>query len=212
MFNLVKIENIDFSNRPQVDHLIKGSCLGASYTKSAPCVVWCLYTFCRLRIYFICHVTPQSHSVEMSCIFTGESTSQHVTTLKSLMTIDILIVRGKMLHQKRESHKHVLPLKNWADWTTTRQEKNVTTSKIYVLGRSTQKLKNTFFPLWLPSMTLLLKMETSSAKKDVKPSLETWDVNDVIVYIWYIYSQIKKLKVWNVKRNNFKYSKFIIRN
>ena len=58
------------------------------------------------------HVTPQNHSVEMSCIFTGEGTSQHVTTLKSLVTIDILIVKGKMLHQKRGSHKYVLPLKN----------------------------------------------------------------------------------------------------
>ena len=200
MFNLVKIENIDFSNRPHVGHFIKGSCLGASYTKAAPCLVWCLYTFCRLRMYFICHMTPQSRSVEISYIFTGESTSQHVTTLKSLVTIDILIVRGKMLHQKRESHKYVLPLKNWVDWTTTRREKNVTTSKIYILGRSTQKLKNTFFPLWLPSMTLVLKMETSWAKKDVKPSLETWTVNDVIVYIWYIYSQIKKIKGMKCKK------------
>ena len=39
-----------------------------------------------------------------------------------------------------------------------------------------------------------LKIETSWAKKDVKPSLETWNVSDVIVYVWYIYSQIKKWK------------------
>ena len=32
-----------------------------------------------------------------------------------------------------------------------------------------------------------LKIETSWAKKDVKPSLET----DVIVYDWYISSQVK---------------------
>ena len=37
-----------------------------------------------------------------------------------------------------------------------------------------------------------LKIETSWPKKDVKPNLETWNVNDVIVYIWYIYFQIKK--------------------
>ena len=42
-----------------------------------------------------------------------------------------------------------------------------------------------------------LKIEASWAKKDVKPSLETWDVNDVIVYVWHIYSQIKKVK--NIK-------------
>ena len=32
-----------------------------------------------------------------------------------------------------------------------------------------------------------LKIETSWAKIDVKPSLETWNVNNVIVYVWYIY-------------------------
>ena len=96
-----------------------------------------------------------------------------------------------MLHQKRGSYKYVLPLKNWVDWTTTRQEKNVTTSKMYILGRSTQKLKNIFFPLWLPFYDFALKIETSWAKKDVKPSLETWCVTDVIVYDWYISSQVK---------------------
>ena len=36
-----------------------------------------------------------------------------------------------------------------------------------------------------------LKIEASWVKKDVKPSLETWNVN-VIVYVCYIYSEIKK--------------------
>ena len=102
--NLVKMENIHFLNWPHVGHLIKGSCLGASYTKSAPGLVWCWYIFCRLRMYFICHMTPQNHSVEMSCKFMGESTLQHVTNLKSLVTIGILIVRGKMPHQKLGSY------------------------------------------------------------------------------------------------------------
>ena len=39
-----------------------------------------------------------------------------------------------------------------------------------------------------------LNIEASGAKKDVKPSLETWNVNDVFVYVWYIYSQITKTK------------------
>ena len=39
-----------------------------------------------------------------------------------------------------------------------------------------------------------LKIETSWAKRDVNPSLETWNLSYVIVYVWYIYSQIKKLK------------------
>ena len=45
-----------------------------------------------------------------------------------------------------------------------------------------------------------LKIETSWAKMDVNPSLQTWNVDDVIVYVWYNYSQIKKIK-------NMKYKK-----
>ena len=82
--NLVKMEDIDFSNRPHVGHLIKESCLGAS----EPCLVWCWCIFCRLRYVF--YVTPQNDSIEMSCIFMGESSLQHVTTLKSLVIIGIL--------------------------------------------------------------------------------------------------------------------------
>ena len=144
----------------------------------------------------------------MSCIFMSESLLQHVTTLKNLVTIGILRVWGKMLHQQHpRSYKYVLPLKNWVDWTTTTREKNVTTSKIYILGRSAQKLKNHIFALRTTFYDFALKIETSWAKMDVKPSLETWNVN-VIVCVCYIYSQIKKLKIWNVKRNNSKCSKF----
>ena len=51
--NLVKMQNTHFSNIPHVGHLTKGSCLGASYAKTAPCLVWCRYIFCRLRYVFI---------------------------------------------------------------------------------------------------------------------------------------------------------------
>ena len=40
----------------------------------------------------------------------------------------------------------------------------------------------------------VLKTETSWAKKDVKPNLETWYVTDAIVCVWYISSEIKKIK------------------
>ena len=38
------------------------------------------------------------------------------------------------------------------------------------------------------------KIETGWAKKVVKSILETWNVN-VIVYVWFIYFQIKKCNV-----------------
>ena len=63
-------------------------------------------------MYFICHATQHGDSVEMSCLFMGESASQDVITLKSLVTIGILIVKRKMLHQKHESYEHLLPLKH----------------------------------------------------------------------------------------------------
>ena len=44
-------------------------------------------------MYFICHVAEQDHSVEITCLFMGESSLPHVTTLKSLVTIAILIVK-----------------------------------------------------------------------------------------------------------------------
>ena len=44
-----------------------------------------------------------------------------------------------------------------------------------------------------------LEIETSWAKNVVQPSLETWNAN-AIVYVWFIYSQIKKLKICNVKK------------
>ena len=53
----------------------------------------------------------------------------------------------------------------------------------------------TFFFLWLPDFAL--EIEASSVKKDLKRSLETWNVN-VIVYVWYIYFMIKKNKKYGM--------------
>ena len=37
-----------------------------------------------------------------------------------------------------------------------------------------------------------LKTETSRVKKVILSILETWNVNNVILYVWFIYFQIKK--------------------
>ena len=112
-------------------------------------------------MYFICHVTQQDHSVEMSCVFLGESSSPHVTTLKSLMPIGILIVKRKNASSKTY-YKYVVTLKNW-HWQT---------QKWYILKRSAQKFKNIYiFPLMTTFYNFTLKMETSWAKKVLKPIL-----------------------------------------
>ena len=55
-----------------------------------------------------------------------------------------------------------------------------------------------------------LQIETSWAKKVVKSILETSNVNDVVVYVWFVYFRIKKLKICNVQKNNFTCTKLKI--
>ena len=78
--------------------------LGASYTKSAPCIVSSPYIFCKLRssaiedMHFICHVTSTEHSIAVPCRILGGSPSWYVTTLAIgivRVTIGILIVKTK---------------------------------------------------------------------------------------------------------------------
>ena len=67
---------------------------------------------------------------------------------------------------------------------------------MHILRRSNQKLKKTthYFPHMITFCNFALKIETSWVKQVVKPILETWNANDVIVYVWLIYSQITKTK------------------
>ena len=117
------MENIHFPNRPHVGHLIKASCLGASYTKSAPCLVWYRYSFCRLRYVFYLSRDPTKplrwdvmhiHGWELlAACHHSEKFGDHRHSDS----------KRKTLHQKRGSYKYVLPLKNWDERTTTRREK-----------------------------------------------------------------------------------------
>ena len=93
-------------------------------------------------IHFTCHVTPQYHPFEVSCIFMGESCSQQITALDSLVAIGILIFKRKNASSKYESYKYLQPLKNLIDWVTTRSQ-----------PKSVQNKKKTFLPL--------MKIETS---------------------------------------------------
>ena len=130
----------------------------------------------------------------MSCVIMGEGSSQHVTTLKSLVTIGILIIKRKNAsHQKHESYKYGMPLKNWVDWITTRREKNVANTKMVHFEKKCPEIKKTtYFPLMTTFYNFTLKIETSWTKKVLKPILETWNANDVILYVWFIFSRIKK--------------------
>ena len=70
-----------------------------------------------------------------------------------------------MLHQKHESYKHVLPLKNLIDWVTTRWEKKCHNLKNLNFEKKYSNFKKAFLPL--------MTIETSWAKKFVRPILET---------------------------------------
>ena len=47
---------------------------------------------------------------------------------------------------------------------------------------------------------LTLKIETSWAKKVVKSILETWNVSDVYMYVWFSYFRIKEIKNMQCKK------------
>ena len=129
--------------------------LGASYTKSAPSLVWCWYILCRWRNVFY---LPRDSTRPLRCdvihVIYGWELSQHVFTLKRLVTIGIL-------DQKHESFKYVLPLKNWVNWITTRQEKNGTTSKNVHFEKKCPKSST--------SITLLLKQKPLELKRWLSP-------------------------------------------
>ena len=83
-------------------------------------------------------------------------------------------------------------------------EKKMSQPQNVHFGNKYPKIKKHIFPLMTTfsdfAYDLTLKIETCWAKKDVKPSLETWNVSDVIVY-----------EIWNVNKNNSKCSKFTIK-
>ena len=155
---------------PHVGHLIKGHV-------SEPLTLCHHLAYCGVDtssaggdMYFTCHVTKQDQSVEMSCAFVGESSFPHVTTLKSVVTTCILIVKRKNTSSKK-SHKYVLTLKNWVDWITTRQEENVTNTQMVYFEKKCPELffKKHIFPLMTTFYNFTFKMETSWAKKVLKP-------------------------------------------
>ena len=114
-------------------------------------------------MYFICHVTQQDLSVEMTCVFMGDSSSPHVTTLKSLVTIGILIVMRKRLHQKHLINTYDTEKLSWLDNHHVRKKRHKHRSGIF--WEVPRNKKKTFFPLWLPSITLLLKWKPVELKR-----------------------------------------------
>ena len=94
------------------------------------------FAYCGVNIssadgdmYFICHVTQKDHSLDMLWVFMGESSSLHITTLKRLVNIGILVVKSKISSWKT-SYENVLTLKSWVYWITTWREKNTTNTKM----------------------------------------------------------------------------------
>ena len=122
------------------------------------------YPFCSVNtcsaggdMYFICHLTQQDHSAEMSWLFMSESSSPQVTTLKNLVTIGILIVMRKNASSKT-SYKYVLTLKNWVDCISTWWEKNGANTKMVHFEKKCPEIKKIYiFPLMTTFYNLKLK-------------------------------------------------------
>ena len=110
--NLMKIEIQIFQAVTwlHLGHLIKGSCLGAFETMSAPSQ----YIFCRRRYVFYLSFDP---------------TRQLRWDVMPMVTIDILIFKRKNASSKT-SYNYLLTPKNWVDWITNKQQKNIGTTKM----------------------------------------------------------------------------------
>ena len=108
VINLVKVEIQIFQTVMwrHVGHLIKGSCLGASYTKLAPSLVLGRYIFSGWKI-CILFVTWPHETTPLRC--------HAYIWVRAPCSMSPNWEVWKMLRQKHESYKYVLPLKNWAD-------------------------------------------------------------------------------------------------
>ena len=107
--NLMKVEIQIFQTVtwPHLGDLTKGSCLGASYNKSAPCLVWCSYIFCRwIYVFYLSRDPTRPLHWGVMYIYGWE-----------------LLLACHHLDQNHESFKYVLPLKNWVNWITSSWEK-----------------------------------------------------------------------------------------
>ena len=89
----------------------------------------------------------------------------------------------------------LLALKTWADRISIRREKNVTASKMYILRKMDQKLKNVLFLHFMTTFhTLALKIETIWGKSAVEFISDTRNANNVCMYVWFSYSRINDFK------------------
>ena len=137
-FTKVEIWIIQIVTLPHVSHFIKGSCLGVSYTTSAPCLVWCPYIFCRWRyVFFLSHDPTRSFYWRVTHIYWWEL-PQQVTSPKGLMAIGILIVEEKCFIKNMNLINMCLTNRQEKKWYSL---KNVNYEK-----KCAKRKKNYFFP------------------------------------------------------------------
>ena len=79
-------------------------------------------------------------------------------------------------------------------WLDNHQERKKCCNLKNVHFEKCPNIKKHNFALMSTFYNFNLKIEISWTKKVVKSILETWNVNDVIVYVWFIYFRIKKKK------------------
>lgn len=158
---------------PLFGHVIKGLCLGVSFTKSAACLLCWPYFFCRQR-----------HVLYLSRDFT---TPLHWGTLKNLVAIGILIV-------KRENTSSKTWINSYSHWKIAwapGERKMSQTQKITFWDKEPESYKShIIFSLHFITMfyNFALKIESSRAKRVVKSISEA----RVTIVIWSIHSWIKK--------------------
>ena len=78
------------------------------------------------------------------------------------------LLRCKMLHQKYESYRYVLPLKNWVNCISTGRKKKKNCHNLTFWEKGL-KIKNHFYTSWIPSTILLLILKPTELKELLSP-------------------------------------------
>ena len=184
--------------------LIKGSCFGASCTKSAPYLVWCWYIFCQWSYVFYLPYDPMrplrwdvmhiyGWELLVACHH-PEKFGEHrdFDSYEEKCFIKNMNLINTYCHRKIE-------LINGGEKKMPQSQKCTFWEELPKNRENLPKNWKTFFPLMNTFYNFALKRETSWAKKVVKSILETWNAT-VIVYVWIIYSRIKAIKNMQYKK------------
>ena len=141
-------------------------------------------------MYFIFHVTSQDHLVEMLYIYIWMRACHYFEKFGDHRYSDSL---EEKCFIKNANLINFYTTEKLSWWINTRQKKSHNLKNRHFEMKFLE-IKKYIFPLMTTFYNFTLKIEKSWTKMVIKSILETGNANDVIVYVWFIYFQIKNIK------------------